>query len=330
MQRIPGAFAATPAQAEKRCVKRDANFVGLLLLALLGGQLVLSLLLSVAMLCGVLNGQREDYGLGNTAFVLLNMLAYMLYLAVPALLTAWISRRKQTPFPLKRVTGGVYAVAVFGGMAMAVLANLAASYLMAFFMELGVPYPEMADTVEPTVLSLVLNGIGTAVLPALVEETVFRGYMLGALRPHGEKLAIVITAVLFGLIHGNLLQFPFAMILGLALGWLTVQTDSLLPAVLLHFTNNLTSVLLSWLALRLPEDIPLTEVVFLLFCVAGAISFSAAYAAQGRHKADILRRVGNGVSVLSAAERVKSILTAPAMLVGGTVWILVLILASLA
>lgn len=328
MQRIPDAFTEAPIRAEKQQVKRDANFVGGLLLALLAGQLLISILIGVATVCGLLDMQREDYGLGNTALVLMNMLAYMLYLVVPTLLTVLISHRTQVPFPRKRVAKGTYALALFGGMAMAVLANFAASYLMAFFTELGVPYPEFTDTVEPTIFSLLLNCLSTAVLPALVEEWIFRGYILGALRPHGEKLAIVFTAVLFGLIHGNLLQFPFALILGLVLGWLTVQTGSLLPAVLLHFTNNLVSVLLSWCELYLPEGTPLTELLFLLFCVAGALSFAAAYAARRDHRTDILRRVGNGVSVLTVAERVKSMVTAPAMLVGGAAWIVILIVAS--
>ena len=48
-----------------------------------------------------------------------------------------------------------------------------------------------------------LNLVSTAVLPALVEEMVFRGYILGALRPQGDGLAIVFSAVFFGLLHGK-------------------------------------------------------------------------------------------------------------------------------
>ena len=47
------------------------------------------------------------------------------------------------------------------------------------------------DTMDTTVLSLVLNLVSTAVLPALVEEMVFRGYILGALRPQGDGLSLI-------------------------------------------------------------------------------------------------------------------------------------------
>ena len=76
---------------------------------------------------------------------------------------------------------------------------------------------------------------------------IFRGYKLGAFREHGDGLAVVLSAVLFGLFHGNVLQVPFAFILGLALGFLVVLTDSIWPAVLLHFVNNLLSVVLGYL-----------------------------------------------------------------------------------
>jgi membrane protease YdiL (CAAX protease family) len=53
--------------------------------------------------------------------------------------------------------------------------------------------------------------------------------------------------VVFGLLHGNLEQIPFAMLLGLYLGFVRVKTESILPAVLLHFLNNFFSVGMSFL-----------------------------------------------------------------------------------
>ena len=51
---------------------------------------------------------------------------------------------------------------------------------------------------------------------------------------------------MFGLIHGNLQQIPFAFGVGLVLGYATVYSNSLLPAVIIHAFNNSMSVALSF------------------------------------------------------------------------------------
>lgn len=47
---------------------------------------------------------------------------------------------------------------------------------------------------------------------------------------------------MFGLLHGNLIQFVFATLVGLILGFVTVKTDSIVPAVIIHGFNNGMSV----------------------------------------------------------------------------------------
>lgn len=59
--------------------------------------------------------------------------------------------------------------------------------------------------------------------------------------PNGRFL---VSALIFGIVHGNPVQMFFASILGLVLGWVYYRTGSLLPCMLMHFINNGTSVLL--------------------------------------------------------------------------------------
>ena len=49
--------------------------------------------------------------------------------------------------------------------------------------------------------------------------------------------------MIFGLLHANVLQFIFATLVGLLLGYITIKTDSVLPAVFIHFANNFRSVI---------------------------------------------------------------------------------------
>jgi sodium transport system permease protein len=78
-----------------------------------------------------------------------------------------------------------------------------------------------------------------AVLPALCEELAFRGFILSGLRHLGHKWwAIVLSAVFFGVAHGLLQQSIMASLLGVVLGFLAVQTGSLIPCILFHLTHN--------------------------------------------------------------------------------------------
>lgn len=86
--------------------------------------------------------------------------------------------------------------------------------------------------------------ISVAIIPPLGEEFAFRGILLGKLRKYNDGFAILVSAVLFGMMHGNIVQIPFAFIVGLALGFIVVKTNSLLPTIIIHFINNFIAVVI--------------------------------------------------------------------------------------
>lgn len=119
---------------------------------------------------------------------------------------------------------------------------------------------QMVNSLWVTALEVVMNAFGGSLMPMLetvsgaadtfsmflysaifapvAEELLFRGYILRSLRPYGKRFAVFGSAVLFGLFHGNLLQTPYAILVGLLLGYVTVEY-SLAWAVGLHMFNNL-------------------------------------------------------------------------------------------
>lgn len=119
---------------------------------------------------------------------------------------------------------------------------------------------QMVNSLWISLLELLMNGFGKSVMPILEsvagssdtfsmflyasifapvwEELLFRGYVLRTLRPYGKRFAIFGSALLFGLFHGNLLQTPYAVIMGLVLGYVTVEY-SIGWAICLHMFNNL-------------------------------------------------------------------------------------------
>lgn len=97
--------------------------------------------------------------------------------------------------------------------------------------------------------------IAIAVVPALVEELGMRGAVMQPLRKYGDTFAIVVSAVVFAILHGNLIQAPFAFMAGLAIGYAVCLTESLWTGVMIHFANNLYSVFAGFLV----EDVPDVE-----------------------------------------------------------------------
>jgi sodium transport system permease protein len=78
-----------------------------------------------------------------------------------------------------------------------------------------------------------------AVVPAVCEELAFRGFILSGFRDLGHRgRAVVYSALLFGLAHGILQQSLIAALLGVVLGYLAVQTGSILPCMIFHAVHN--------------------------------------------------------------------------------------------
>lgn len=99
---------------------------------------------------------------------------------------------------------------------------------------------------NPTPLKAIAIVFGAAVLPAVFEEWFFRGILQRDLTKlvRNDYLAIVITAIIFSLIHFDMANFVSRFILGLLLGLLFFYSKSLWVNILVHFLNNLFAVLL--------------------------------------------------------------------------------------
>lgn len=93
------------------------------------------------------------------------------------------------------------------------------------------------------------------------EEVLFRGFVMRTLEPYGKKFAILASAFLFGVYHGNVVQSPYAFAVGLVLGYVAMEY-SLLWASVLHMINNL---LLGDTIGRLVQGLPYMaqEIIFL-------------------------------------------------------------------
>lgn len=108
-----------------------------------------------------------------------------------------------------------------------------------------------------------------SLLAPVAEELLFRGLILRTLQPYGRKFAILGSAVLFGLFHGNLLQTPYAFLMGLLLGYVTVEY-SVVWSIWLHVFNNM--ILADFLT-RLTAGLPAEMVGLIQTALCGGCLF---------------------------------------------------------
>lgn len=83
------------------------------------------------------------------------------------------------------------------------------------------------------------------ILPAVVEELFFRGVMFSALERCGTWPALLLTALAFAMIHGDIRNFAGPLLAGLIYGYMTYVLDSVWPAIFAHMVNNGLALFLS-------------------------------------------------------------------------------------
>lgn len=176
-----------------------------------------------------------------------NIVAVDLLSMLPAFgIAALMLKRNFTSelFPTKKV-GKLKATAwVFFGMGCTILANYFVSVMMVFVKNvLGyeLTQNDLGSSSDP--LTCIIMVTATVFAPAIFEEFAFRCCALGALKKYGKGFAVFMVSIMFGLIHGNVIQFVFAFIVGLILAYITIQTDNVIIAMVIHGLNNGRSAL---------------------------------------------------------------------------------------
>jgi membrane protease YdiL (CAAX protease family) len=107
----------------------------------------------------------------------------------------------------------------------------------------------LTDIFEQQFQSLAYSPLGLlsmVLLAPFAEEMVFRVGIEGHLLHTGYKpwKAILLSALLFSVIHGNPAQMPGAFVAGILFAWLYYRTASPLPGILGHVLNNLWAVIM--------------------------------------------------------------------------------------
>lgn len=109
---------------------------------------------------------------------------------------------------------------------------------------------ESASSVSTTFSMFIYVGL----IGPVVEEVVYRGFVMKSMEKHGKVFAVVVSSVIFGVMHQNIPQAIFAMGVGIILGYVAMNY-SIKWAILLHIINNCVfGDILSYALSGLQED----------------------------------------------------------------------------
>lgn len=143
--------------------------------------------------------------------------------------------------------------------------------VVAVLMQIFPSYNEVAKTISSgtgTIYSLV----SVVILIPICEEIIFRGVIFGYLKKrYNLVVSLIIQALAFAFMHGNIVQGIYTFILGLVLGIIYIYTNSLYGSMLMHIIYNLLgSVVLSKLYGAFPISVCIC-IILAIICVIYSI-----------------------------------------------------------
>ncbi len=110
------------------------------------------------------------------------------------------------------------------------------------FDSIGLDVYTIDTSMTVTPMTFLAHILSLVIIPAVLEELLFRGVILGALLPYGKTGAVFISALLFAMMHQNPKQFIYAFAAGAVIAYFVLETHSVFMGMLIHGVNNFLSL----------------------------------------------------------------------------------------
>ncbi len=261
-----------------------------------------------------LSGLYDEY-LNNEVFgkavdILFSAVTVFLPFLAAVLLMPPKKRELVTPLG-SPVSGKLMAAGVAAGLMFCVVGSDITTYLAAFLKNVFGVTISASETVPATsAAGRFLYVCSLSVIPPLSEEFAFRGVVLQPMRKFGDLFAIVMSAFVFGLMHGTALQFPFAFIAGISLAYFTIATGTMWTGIIIHSLNNLLTVIIGLVSEINPDRLaPVYGAINTVILIFGMIA--AVYFLVSKKKIRLKKTSVN----LSLGVRVRAFLLNPLMII---------------
>ena len=182
-------------------------------------------------------------GIITNTFLSSFLIQGIVMLAIPIILySIFVSRNvKQTftDFGFKKISLKIILISIGLGFILFFVNNYVADIFYAILTILGY---DNSINIALSVSDIGLEFLLTALVPGFCEEVLHRGmYMRGSQKQGYTRYGLLFSSILFGLMHLNIQQFFYAAILGSLMGIVVIVSDSIYPAMIIHFMNNALS-----------------------------------------------------------------------------------------
>ena len=187
-----------------------------------------------------------SFGIVKSQILSSFLIQVVVMFAIPLLLhILLVSKSAKTTFKdcgFKKISFKLILISVVLGMVLYFINAFVATTFSNLLSLFGYESLSGSETVNLNYKLLLKDFVLTAILPGFCEEFLHRGIMLNSAKKHSNpKTCLIISSVLFGLMHLNIRQFFYATILGFLMGIVALASDSIYPTIIIHFMNNFLS-----------------------------------------------------------------------------------------
>ena len=262
-----------PILTERRLLQRYSNGLGFSILL----YFILTAFVPVLILwgCAVFRPAIRIYGnqvLASSSIIqLVNLLSSVICLFLPFFLFVLLSHVPlRIAFPLRRFSSSLCVPCIFVSLAVSVV-GVVSSSLLGNLLSLFSLTPHTSLYLPEETGARVLFGLQLCLIDPLVEEFVFRGMIFQSMRRFGDSFALILSAILFAMFHGNLVQAPNAFLMGLVIGYFVLYSGSLWVGVIIHMVNNILSFAMDLIGTVLPAEYQavFTLCIFAFYLISG-------------------------------------------------------------
>ena len=252
----------TPLPNEKKWINKFYNWTGGFMLIHFGiANVVVTIVMVIAfVIMGMTQGSDIFRSFGtdiykNQNFCFIAILSTMLAYLTANLIVFFVGCKttKIKPKPLFKFSGFSAKLVLFSiaiGLFVQTIISVAVELLnnVADLSRFESSFFSISD--KSSAGTLIVYCLYACIIAPITEELVFRCFVLKNLSRFNLRFGIIASGVMFGLVHGNPVQFVFASILGIILAYITVKSGSIIPAIILHFTVNTTATIIELISVN--------------------------------------------------------------------------------
>ena len=189
------------------------------------------------------------FGIVTNIYLSTFLIQGIVMFAIPTILySLFISRNvKQTfnDFGFKKISFKILLISIGLGFVLFFVNNYIADIFYTILTFLG--YDNSVNIALNVNYKIGVEFLLTAIIPGICEEVLHRGmFMRGCKKQGFTRYGLLFSSLLFGLIHLNIQQFCYAMVLGALMSFVVIVADSIYPAMIIHFMNNALSIHFSY------------------------------------------------------------------------------------